>query len=39
LMVQEQVIASRVYPKRWFSVDTMEHLTELAKYSLGLDAV
>lgn len=39
LIAQEQLIASRVYPKRWFSVDTMEHLDELARYTLGIDAV
>src|SRR5260370_20164030 len=30
LIVQHQVIASRIYPKKWFSVDTMAQLTELA---------
>jgi NDP-sugar pyrophosphorylase family protein len=30
LIAREQVIASRVYPKKWFTVDTMEHLSELS---------
>jgi NDP-sugar pyrophosphorylase family protein len=29
LIVQQQVIASHVYPKRWFSVDTEEQLSKL----------
>jgi NDP-sugar pyrophosphorylase family protein len=31
LIAQEQVIASDVYPSRWFTVDTLEHL-ELARF-------
>jgi NDP-sugar pyrophosphorylase family protein len=30
LIAQEQVIASRVYPKRWFTVDTLDQLSRLA---------
>jgi NDP-sugar pyrophosphorylase family protein len=30
LMPQGQLRAGRVYPKRWFSVDTLEQLKELA---------
>jgi NDP-sugar pyrophosphorylase family protein len=30
LIARRQVIASRVYPKRWFAVDTIEHLNALA---------
>jgi NDP-sugar pyrophosphorylase family protein len=29
LIAQKQVIASRIYPKEWISVDTVEHLTQL----------
>jgi NDP-sugar pyrophosphorylase family protein len=29
LIGKEQVIASRIYPKRWFAVDTMEQLGQL----------
>jgi NDP-sugar pyrophosphorylase family protein len=31
LIAQQQVIASRVYPKKWFSIDTMDHLSELVR--------
>jgi NDP-sugar pyrophosphorylase family protein len=30
LIAQQQVIASRIYPKRWFSIDTVEQLTKLS---------
>lgn len=33
LISQQQVIASRVYPSRWITVDTMEHLSNLSKLS------
>jgi NDP-sugar pyrophosphorylase family protein len=32
LIALQQVISSRVYPKRWFSVDTLEHLGELCSF-------
>jgi NDP-sugar pyrophosphorylase family protein len=37
LIDKDQVITSRIYPKRWFSVDTLEQLSELARsyQSLG----
>lgn len=31
LIEQEQVIASRVYPKKWFTIDTIDHLSELVR--------
>jgi N-acetyl-alpha-D-muramate 1-phosphate uridylyltransferase len=31
LIAQQQVITSRVYPSRWITVDTMEHLSNVAK--------
>lgn len=37
LIAQEQVITSRVYPKEWFTVDTMEHLDELCKIKLVIE--
>jgi NDP-sugar pyrophosphorylase family protein len=37
LIEQEQVVASRVYPKTWFSVDTMEHLDELCRTKIVLE--
>jgi hypothetical protein len=36
-MGQEQVIMSRVYPKTWFTVDTMEHLSELSRIKIVLE--
>lgn len=32
LIAQRQVIASRIYPKRWFSVDTVQNLDELTRF-------
>jgi NDP-sugar pyrophosphorylase family protein len=37
LIAQEQVITSRVYPKTWFTVDTMEHLDELTRIKIILE--
>jgi NDP-sugar pyrophosphorylase family protein len=31
LIAQRQLLASRVYPKRWFSVDTVEQLAEITE--------
>ena len=36
LIAQEQVITSRVYPKTWFTVDTVEHLDELSRIKIAL---
>jgi NDP-sugar pyrophosphorylase family protein len=38
LIRQKQLIVSRVYPKRWFAVDTVEKLGELGRIGVGMDA-
>ena len=38
LIAKEQVIASRIYPKTWFSVDTMEQLGEINRSNVQPDA-
>jgi NDP-sugar pyrophosphorylase family protein len=35
LITQRQVVTSRVYPKQWFTVDTMEQLKELNKTTIS----
>jgi NDP-sugar pyrophosphorylase family protein len=37
LIEARQVVASRVYPKKWFSVDTIEQLGELSRSDLFAD--
>lgn len=37
LIEQEQVVASRVYPKKWFTVDTLDNLSELTRFSQELE--
>lgn len=39
LIKEEQVIASRIYPKRWFAVDTVEQLVKLSSIDVQRNAI
>jgi NDP-sugar pyrophosphorylase family protein len=37
LIALRQVAASRIYPKKWFTVDTLDHLNELNRFNQAVE--